>query len=125
MILGIGLDICAIARMEKNLENERFLARFFTEAEGDYVRGRGKGAAQTLAGIFAAKEALGKALGGGLDFDLREAEIVHDENGSPGYALTGALAERTRGERLLLSITHDGGVAAAMCVREGGDVKNF
>ena len=125
MILGIGLDVCEIARMEKNLEDERFLRRFFTEAEGAYVRSRGKGAAQTLAGMFAAKEALGKALGGGLDFELCEAEIVHDENGCPGYALTGVPAERTRGERLLLSITHDGGVAAAMCVREGGSVKNF
>ncbi len=125
MILGIGLDLCEIQRMEKELESERFLRRFFTEAESAYIRSRGKGAAQTMAGMFAAKEALGKALGGGLDFDLREAGIDHDKNGRPGYALTGALAERTRGERLLLSITHDGGTAAAVCIREDGIVKNL
>ncbi len=118
MILGIGVDVCEIARMEPLAKNEGFIRRFFTEREAAYVQDRGKGAAQTLAGFFAAKEALGKALGGGLDFELREAEIRHDENGRPEYALTGDLAERTRGEKFFLSISHDGGIAEAVCLRE-------
>ena len=115
---GIGLDLCEIARMEKLLQDERFLKRFFTESEIDYVRQRGCGAAQSLAGLFAAKEAFGKAIGTGISFDLRELEICHDPNGRPEYTLRGALAERYRGERFLLSISHDGGIAGAVCLWE-------
>ena len=118
MVFGIGLDICEIARMENNLQNDHFLARFFTEAEVSYIRSRGAAAAQTLAGLFASREALGKSLGGGIDFDLKEAEIRHDSAGRPYYYLTGRLAERTAGDRFWLSITHDGGIAAAVCIRE-------
>ena len=118
MCKGIGLDLCEIARMEKYLEDNRFLARYFTDDEIVYVRSKGKQAPQTLAGIFAAREALGKALGSGIDFNLREAEVRHDANGQPCYHLTGDLARRTEGDRFFLSITHDGGMAAAVCIRE-------
>ena len=118
MILGIGLDLCEISRMENKLADGRFLARFFTDGEAAYIRSRGAAAAQTMAGLFAAREALGKALGGGIDFDLKESEIVHDPQGRPSYRLAGKLAERASGERFFLSITHDGGVAAAVCIRE-------
>ena len=93
MICGVGLDVCEIRRMEKRAEDERFLSRFFTEQERAYIAGRGAGAAQTLAGLFAAKEAFAKALGTGIAFDLREAEIVHDALGRPGYRLRGRAAE--------------------------------
>ena len=58
MCKGLGLDVCEIARMEKLLEDDRFLARFFTPAEAEYIRSRGVGAARTMAGLFAAREAL-------------------------------------------------------------------
>ncbi len=118
MCTGLGIDICEISRMEKRLEDGRFLKRYFTDDEIAYICSRGKGAAQTMAGLFAAREALGKALGTGIVFDLKEAEILHDPSGLPFYHLTGLLAEKTAGERFLLSITHDGGVAAAVCIRE-------
>ena len=59
MCKGIGLDVCEIARMEKVLQDDRFLTRYFTSAEIDYIRSRGTGAARSLAGLFAAREALG------------------------------------------------------------------
>ena len=118
MICGVGLDVCEIRRMEKRAEDERFLSRFFTEQERAYVAERGAGAAQTLAGLFAAKEAFAKALGTGIAFDLREAEIVHDALGRPGYRLRGRAAELAGEDRFFLSVSHDGGVAAAVCVRE-------
>lgn len=121
MCTGIGLDLCEIARMEKHLMDEKFLTRFFTDPEIAYIRSRGKQAAQTLAGLFAAREALGKALGGGIDFNLKEAEVAHDENGQPFYRLSGELALRAKNDRFLLSISHDGGIAAAVCVRESRD----
>ena len=118
MCTGLGLDLCEISRMEKLLADDRFLGRFFSPAEAEYIRSRGKGAAQSMAGIFAAKEALAKALGTGIDFDLREAEIMHDEKGRPFYALSGMLKERLGSDRLWLSITHEAGFAAAVCLRE-------
>ena len=114
MIVGIGLDVCEISRMEKNLRDDRFLNRYYTEGEITYIRSRGNGAAQTASGLFAAREALGKALGGGIDFDLKEAEICHDQKGGPYFRFTGSLAVRTSQEHIFVSITHDGGFAAAV-----------
>ncbi|MBR5960358.1 MAG: holo-ACP synthase [Clostridia bacterium] len=118
MVKGLGLDLCEISRMEKLLENDRFLNRYFTEEETEYIRSKGNHAAQTAAGIYAAKEALAKALGTGIAFDLKEIGIVHDEAGKPGYRLTGKVAELGSGDCFLLSVSHDGGMAAAVCVRE-------
>ena len=118
MICGMGLDVCAINRMEKHVKDERFLHRFFTEEEQAYVAARGVGAAQSLAGIFAAKEAFAKALGTGFVFDLRDVEILHDALGKPFYQLHGRAAELAGANRFFLSLSHDGGVAAAVCVRE-------
>ena len=120
MIQGIGLDLCEISRMEKLRTMTRFTERYFTAEEQEYIRGKGIHAAQTMAGIFAAKEALAKALGTGLDFSLQEAEVIHDERGCPAYRFHGSLSGRTAGEQFFLSITHDGGVAGAVCIREDG-----
>ena len=120
MCKGIGLDLCEIGRMEKLLQDGRFLERYFTPGEIAYIRSRGKSAAATLAGLFAAREALGKALGGGLDFEMKEAEVCHTEAGAPYFRLTGRLKERVGDSRLFLSVSHDGGMAAAVCLLEGG-----
>ena len=66
MITGVGLDVCEISRMEKLLEREGFVRRFFTMEEEKYIRTRGKGAAGTLAGLFAAREAFPCFFGSGL-----------------------------------------------------------
>ena len=113
---GIGVDLCGIGRMEKLAADERFLNRWFTPAEQAYIRSKGVAAAQTLAGIFAAKEAFAKALGTGIDMPLREIGVDHTETGQPVYALTGTAAERLGGDRALLSISHEGDMAAAFCV---------
>lgn len=119
MCKGLGLDLCDISRMEKLLADERFLNRFFTPAEAAYVRSRGAAAAATLAGLYAAREALGKALGSGIDFELKEAEVCHTESGAPFFRLSGELEKRVGENRLHLSISHDGGIAAAVCLLEG------
>ena len=119
MVKGLGLDLCEVCRIEKLITDGRFLERFFTDDEAAYIRGKGKNAAQTAAGIYAAKEALAKALGTGITFSLKEVGVCHDEAGQPGYSLSGTAAELAGGDRFLLSISHDGGIAAAVCVREG------
>ena len=121
MIAGVGLDVCEISRMEKLISDGRFLARFFSAEEQAYIQGKGKSAAQSMAGIFAAKEALGKALGVGIAADLKEISVLHDAQGAPYYSLSGEyarLAEDRRISSFYLSITHEAGIAAAVCVAE-------
>ena len=122
MIAGVGMDLCEIARMEKLLPDERFLSRYFSAEEQVYIHSRGKGAAQSMAGIYAAKEALTKALGTGITSGaLADICVTHDRYGAPSYALSGEyarLAEDRRIDTFYLSITHEGGMAAAVCVAE-------
>ena len=125
MIIGIGMDLCDISRMEKLLSDGRFLARFFSAEEQAYIQGKGKSAAQSMAGIFAAKEALVKAWGTGIiSGELKDICVVHDEHGAPYYDLRGSYAELAKSRQinfLFLSITHESGMAAAMCVAERKD----
>ena len=121
MITGVGIDLCEIARMETLLRDSRFLDRYFNREEQAYIHGKGKSGAQTMAGIYAAKEALGKALGYGIAGDLKDITIAHDDAGAPRYLLMGEyarLAEDRRVSAFFLSITHEAGVAAAVCVAE-------
>ena len=116
MILGIGLDLLKISRMERLLESERFRARVFTREERAVIAERGVRAAETAAGLFCAKEAYAKATGRGLPgLRLQEISVVWDPNGRP------FLRSNSPDDRELsfhLSITHDGGFAAAVVVIE-------
>ena len=122
MIVGIGIDVCEIKRMEKLLVDGRFLGRFFSLEEQEYIENKGRGAAATMAGIFAAKEALVKALGEGFtNTKLEEICVLHDQYGAPYYDLRGDFAVHAAQRNidcLHLSITHDGGVAAAVAIAE-------
>lgn len=115
-VLGVGIDLCDISRMEENLRDDRFLRRFFTADEAAYIRSRGLSASQTMAGIFAAKEAFLKAVGTGLSLPLQDIEVRHTELGQPIYHLTGKALEAAGGGQVLLSITHEGLMAAAVCI---------
>lgn len=114
-ILGVGLDLCGIDRMRERLES-RFMEKYFTEQEADYIRSRGGQAAASMAGIWAAKEAVLKALGTGITFPLQEVEITHTEAGQPVVELHGKAKEAALGGSFLLSVTHEGGMAAAVAV---------
>ena len=121
MILGIGTDLCEIARMET--KSVHFLERIFSEEERAYAAARGKSGASSLAAMFAAKEAFSKALGTGIrDFGLDEVCVAHDALGAPHYVLKGkalALAEEKGITRLHLSLSHEAGLALAFAVAEG------
>ena len=117
MILGLGTDVCAIERLEKALENPRFLQRWFTAAEREYLAGR---RAESAAGLFAAKEAAAKALGSGFSgFGPDSVEILHDAQGRPLCRLRGAAQARLEalgGREILVSISHDNGLALAVAL---------
>ncbi|MDO4483535.1 MAG: 4'-phosphopantetheinyl transferase superfamily protein [Clostridia bacterium] len=78
--------------------------------------GKGKSSAQSMAAMFAAKEAFLKAVGTGITIPLTDVEISHTPSGQPVYCLHGKAAELVCGGQVLLSITHEKGMAAAMCV---------
>ena len=122
MISGIGCDLSAIARWDDEEMRSRIMTRWFDPRERDYVAGRGKMAAASAAGIFAAKEALAKALGCGIGpVRLEEVAVLHTPQGAPYYELRGAslaLCREMGIRRLHLSISHDGGQAMAFCVAE-------
>lgn len=113
---SLGIDLIEIERVEAALKRHggRFVERCFTRAERDYCDSK-PNPAQHYAGRFAAKEAVGKALGTGVPFTWREIEIPGP--GKPRVVLSGATARRAReldaGE-IALSITHSRGLAAAV-----------
>ena len=121
---GLGIDVCEIARIEKAIrDNEHFLTRYYTAEERAYLQKRGNTAAQSAAAMFAAKEAFLKALGMGLSggVAMQDVGVSHSEGGSPAYALQGKAKEKldTLGaSAAFLSLTHDAGVAVAVCVLE-------
>ncbi|MBQ2953651.1 MAG: holo-ACP synthase [Clostridia bacterium] len=113
-IRGLGLDLCSIPRMQALLDSGRPLRRMFTEAEEAYFRSKGVTAAQTMAGLFAAKEAVLKALGTGMSVAFTDVVITHTPLGQPLATLTGKAA--AFGGSVLLSITHEGDMAAATAI---------
>jgi len=118
-ILGIGTDIIKIARFEGM--TPRFMERVFTPDERAYLLGKPTASA---AGLFAAKEAVAKALGTGFrGFWPSDVEIWHDELGKPQVRLHGAAeqaaAKQTAGEhRVHVSISHTDTDAIAFAVVE-------
>lgn len=119
---GVGIDLCQIARIEKALaQSPAFLSRYYTPQEQGYLRGRGQMAGQSAAAMFAAKEAFLKAMGKGIGqgIALDEISVCHGPDGAPYYQLTGAaktLMEQRGVREAFLSLSHEDGMAAAVCV---------
>jgi holo-[acyl-carrier protein] synthase len=112
MILGIGVDLCNIERIERTLERfgDRFRHRVYTERE--LARARRRDEAGTLAKRWAAKEACSKALGTGLRMGIawRDMGVRNLGSGQPVMELTGWAAERLvrltpPGHRAVLHVT--------------------
>ena len=115
--MRVGLDLIEIARIRRALERyPGFRDRCFTPAEQAYCDSR-PNPAESYAGRFAGKEAVGKALGIGVRFTWLEIEIAGRPK--PGVRLSGrsqAAAERLGISQIDLSMTHSRGLAAAICV---------
>lgn len=83
-ILGIGIDIVEIERIENILKNKkRFLNKIFTDEEIKYFESKNF-RPETIAGNFSAKEAISKAFGTGIkNFNFDDIEVLRDKNGKP------------------------------------------
>jgi holo-[acyl-carrier protein] synthase len=122
VIVGIGIDVVPVARFAVALRRTPGLAdRLFTAAEQCTESGARR-SPESLAARFAAKEALAKALGAGGGMHWTDAEVHTDDVGRPSLRVRGTVAARADGlgvTRWHVSLSHDGGVAAATVIAEG------
>lgn len=124
MILGMGTDIVEISRIRKLLKKDssEFLSRIYTENE---LRESGikKNSAEYLAGRWAVKEALSKALGCGIgaDCNWKDISTTNDSKGAPNVHLSGTAAKtaKTKGTRKIhVSISHEKHYACSTVILE-------
>jgi holo-[acyl-carrier protein] synthase len=115
VIVGIGVDLVGVARLEQALRRTPALAaRLFTEGER-------AAPPDSLAACFAAKEAVAKALGAPRGLRWADVEVGHDRAGRPVLSVRGTVADaaqRLGVRRWHLSLTHDEGVSVAFVVAE-------
>lgn len=124
-IVGVGTDLVELERLAEayRRHGERLLARICRP--GELKQRSGSALIQHLGGLFAAKEAVLKALGTGWSQGLgfRQVEVVEQTGGAPAVRLHDQAAARAAElgiARLHVSITHERRYAAAVAVAEGG-----
>jgi holo-[acyl-carrier protein] synthase len=122
LIAGIGTDIVEIGRIEKAMgKSGRFLDKVFSAGEQEYLRSRNL-RPEYVAGRFAAKEAVSKALGTGfVGFGFTDIEIARSSSGKPEVVLKEKADRVARGfgdYRMHISITHGRDCAVAFAVLE-------
>ena len=123
-IIGIGVDRIMVSRIEGSLARfgERFIHRVFTDAE--YAQASAKNnLPRRLAMLFAAKEAVSKALATGFKQGVapRDIETIHQPSGKPEVVLHGgakAAAERLGVSMVHVSLSDDDGIAMAFAITE-------
>jgi holo-[acyl-carrier protein] synthase len=127
MIIGVGHDVVEIDRMRRILdkrEGERFMERVLHFAELEYARGKQGRLAEFIAGRFAAKEAVVKALGCGIGavVGFGDIAIMPDALGKPCCSLSEAawerLGYRSSDVRVHVSISHERSIASAFAMVE-------
>lgn len=113
--MKIGTDIVQINRIEKSLTQfgDKFKQRFLHPQEIDLVK-----KTASIAGFWAAKEAISKALGCGIGRELSFHDIIlaKDSRGAPTFSLSKEAQKIHKIKESSLSISHDGGFAIAVAV---------
>lgn len=122
MIIGIGIDIVEIRRIKGAVErNDSFIDKLFNREEVEYLKSRGF-RSEYVAGRFAAKEAVSKALGTGFrGFNFKDIVIDRTSLGKPIVILKGKakmIAQKYGDYKIHLSISHGEDNAIAYAVLE-------
>ena len=108
----IGIDLVKVERISRIRAKfgNAFLRKFLTKNEITLIKND-----RSLAGFYAAKEAIAKALGTGIgvDFSFLDAQIYKDEKGAPHVTLAPKIVAKFGIQEISLSITHDGDYAIA------------
>ena len=120
-MMKVGIDLTDVSRFENMGEKTKM--RLFAKSEIAYCTAR-KNFAQHFAGHFAAKEAVMKVLGAGLDeIPFKDIEVCHNESGAPYVILSNIALARAKNleldvERFEISISHTATQATAICLAE-------
>ena len=124
MIVGTGVDIVEVARIKKSLEKHfpRFEQKIFTPNEISYCRSRPEPGIH-FAARFAAKEAVMKCLGTGMDQGIafKDIEVTREKTGKPAITLYGKgteISSRLKIKKIHISISHDKNHAIAQAIAE-------
>lgn len=119
MIVGIGVDIIEIARVEKSYERERFQKKYYSESERELIQVKKARAATAFAG----KEAVVKALGTGFrEIFPSDIEILREPNGAPCIRLSERAEQIVAGmgiTKMHISLSDSEQLAIAYVVAEG------
>lgn len=113
-MISNGVDIIKVERIEKVLQNKKLFNNIFTENEKEYFKSRNNNI-ETIAGVFAAKEAILKCMHKGLEgYKLTEIEVNH-EGYAPYLTFYGDIKKEIELHNLkfAVSISHDGEYAIA------------
>ena len=121
MVEGIGVDVVEIPRIEKTIARwgNVFLKKIFTDREIEYAQAR-KNTAHHIAGRFAVKEAVAKALTTGWSggFRWKDVEVENSPSGKPSVILHGNAKKRLSGSIIQISISHSERVVIACAIIE-------
>ena len=124
MIVGLGIDIAEIDRIEAAITRygAPFIERLFTPSEASYCESH-RNRYERYAGRFAVKEAAMKALGTGWRHGIRwrDIEVTREPSGKPTLRLEGVarqFADRLGVKNITVTITHSGNLALAQVVFE-------
>lgn len=125
----VGIDIVKISRIAEKIENEKFLKRVLNDEEIAYALSKSpiitkfgfNSIAMTVAGLFASKEAVLKALGVGMTngYAFKDITISHTKMGAPVVSLSDKLKKvlgKLNKEAINVSIAHDGEYATAIAI---------
>ena len=124
-MFSVGTDLIEIDRIEKAMENPRFMQRVFGEAERMELEKR-RFAPQSAAAAFAAKEAFSKAVGTGISgFSLCEVQLLHNQDGAPFLKLSGKALEKFGHWHFSVSLTHVKTLAQAVVIAQNPQEKEF
>ena len=122
MIIGIGVDLCKISRIENALKSEHFKENVFSLEEIAYAESKNSRKFESYASCYAAREAFIKAsrLSLGVVMLGRNFELVRNENGAPIIKLSGELnvLYPENENKIFVSLTHEGDYACAMVIIE-------
>jgi len=125
----VGIDIVKISRIDEAMQNSRFINKILTDKEIEYAFSKSKeitkfgfsSVSMTVAGFFAAKEAVLKALGVGMTsgYGFKEIAISHTKKGAPVVMLSEKLEKvlKEKSKNIInVSIAHDGEYATAIAL---------
>lgn len=124
MIKGIGTDIIEIKRLNKLIDNIKFMSTYYTVNENKYLFEQSN-RAESAAAMFAAKESVSKAIGTGfVGFSPKDIEITHNKKGKPEIILLGKadiIAKRLGINKIHVSLSHCREYATAYVLAEGDE----